>query len=92
MKKHSFENDYYEIRALLTLQNLFENEYSSLIRSESPDLKTLDNEIGIEITRTVNEQSKKEDVFFNKQLLKHNILDVEPTRTPYEQSKCAINS
>ena len=77
MRNHNTEKDFYEIKSQITLQKLFRNEYSRLIRSESPDLITDDLDIGVEITRAINQQDKKEREFFHNSLMNSDISRVD---------------
>ena len=77
MSKHNTEKDFYEIRALLTLQRVVGNEYNSLVRSESPDLVSAPKEFGVEITRTVDTESEAEHKFFNKEIKSHSVSEID---------------
>ena len=68
MKQHDYEKIYYETRAKLTLQRLFPEEFNSLVSSDKPDLKTADNQIGIEVTRAINYHDAEKVAFFRKEL------------------------
>lgn len=85
MSKHNREKDYYEIRALLTLEKFFKKEYGNLIRSESPDLISENREIGIEITRTVNNQSEQEHKIISKEIMNNSLTDIDREKIEFVQ-------
>lgn len=68
MNNHNREKNYYETRALLTLErlNLFETGY--LVKSERPDFISADGKYGVEVTRTVYEEDAVNNTIFEKNL------------------------
>ncbi|MBQ2955645.1 MAG: hypothetical protein IJE08_04200 [Clostridia bacterium] len=67
-RTHDTHKYYYEYRALYTLEHLFPEKFRSLMHSDSPDLVTSDNSIGIEVVRAVSNKNEQAFAFFEKEL------------------------
>lgn len=65
---HNVEKHYYEYRALLTLQELYPQEYGSFKHGDKPDLYDDGKDMGIEVVRGVDIQFEKHSSFFQKHL------------------------
>lgn len=79
-KPHHLEKNFYEIRALLILQKLFGNEYNTLYRSECPDLISINQEFGVEITRAIDKKTESEHKYFNNKLKNHRISEINKNK------------
>lgn len=59
---------YYELHAKSTLEILFPNEFTNLKLSDKPDLTDNNAELGIEITRPINQHDEMFDSFYREHL------------------------
>ena len=76
MANHNTNKNYYEIRALLTLQTLFPEKYQSLIHSDKPDLIDASNNMGVEVCRVVNDEFEKRFSYFSDSIKNKSIFDI----------------
>lgn len=75
MKYHNFKNeplpehthlDYYECLAKKVLEELFPDDFYNLEFADKPDLQNAEREIGIEVTRAVDQKEERIEKLYNK--------------------------
>ena len=67
-KNHNMPKNYYEYRALYTLQALYPLEYGDFAHGDKPDLFNLDTSAGVEVVRAVDPKSEENMAYFNRNL------------------------
>lgn len=83
VKPHNISKNYYELRALYTLQALFPCEFENLIHSDKPDLFDQHNHLGIEVVRAANNSIEEYSSFFQNYLKCKSIKEID-------KSKCEV--
>ena len=75
-KNHNMHKNYYEYRALYTLQKLYPSEYGNFIHGDKPDLFDPNTSVGVEVVRAVDPKSEENMAYFNRYLNKRPLCEI----------------
>ena len=75
-KNHNMQKNYYEYRALYTLQKLYPLEYGKFLHGDKPDLFEPDNSVGVEVVRAVDPRREEDMAYFNRYLSKRSLCEI----------------
>lgn len=70
--------NFYEIFAKISLQNVFSDEFSNLTLSDRPDLIDDIRKLGIEVTYATNEKEEKLNTYYQNSLFGKSIEQISP--------------